>query len=322
MKTKVWFITATCLVLMGCLLFAGVMTALKWDFMKLATVNYETNTYEITEFFDSISINGDTADIIFLPAHDGKCKVVCYEKEKSKYSVTVENNTLLVKLIDKKTAYNFIEHIGLNFSTPKITVYLPNMLYASLHIDEITGNIEIPKVFDFNNVDISLSTGDVAFYASGSEMVKINTTTGDIRVEYISAGALFLSVSTGDVTAENVNCEGDFILNVSTGDAILKNVKCKNLTSKGGTGDISLSNVIAAEKFSVERTTGDIKLENSDATDIFAETDTGSVRGSILSEKLFITETKTGKIIVPETTRGGKCEIETSTGDIIIDITP
>lgn len=50
-RTKVWLIIAASLVLTGCILFAGVMTALKWDFMELATVKYETNIYEISEAF-------------------------------------------------------------------------------------------------------------------------------------------------------------------------------------------------------------------------------------------------------------------------------
>ena len=75
-RTKVWLIIAASLVLTGCILFAGVMTALKWDFMELATVKYETNIYEISEAFDGISMNTDTADIIFALSDDGKCNAV------------------------------------------------------------------------------------------------------------------------------------------------------------------------------------------------------------------------------------------------------
>ena len=45
-KTKIWLITAAALVLAGCLLFAGTMAAQNWDFSKLSTVTFETNTYE------------------------------------------------------------------------------------------------------------------------------------------------------------------------------------------------------------------------------------------------------------------------------------
>ena len=49
-------------------------------------------------------------------------------------------------------------------------------------------------------------------------------------------------------------------------------------------------------------------------------TSTGDVNGTLLSEKIFITDTSTGRVSVPKTTSGGKCEITTSTGDINIGI--
>ena len=52
-KTKIWLITAAALVLAGCLLFAGTMAAQNWDFSKLSTVTFKTNTYEIDESFSS-----------------------------------------------------------------------------------------------------------------------------------------------------------------------------------------------------------------------------------------------------------------------------
>ena len=42
--------------------------------------------------------------------------------------------------------------------------------------------------------------------------------------------------------------------------------------------------------------------------------------GSLLSDKVFITETDTGNVNIPKTTDGGKCEIKTDTGDIKIKI--
>lgn len=316
-RTKVWLIIAASLVLLGCILFAGVMITLKWDFMELATVNYETNTYEISEAFDSISMNTDTADIVFALSNDGKCRVECREEENAKHSVTVEDSTLTVELTDERSLYDFI---GLNFDTPKITVYLPKTEYTSLLIDESTGDIGIPKDFGFDHVEITLSTGDVMFRASASETVKIKTSTGDIRVENVSAGALDLSVSTGKVTVSGVTCEAEVTVGVSTGKAMLIDTRCKSVISSGSTGDILLNNVIAAEKFSIERSTGDVKLDGSDAAEIFIETNTGDVSGSLLTDKVFITQTDTGRIRVPQSVAGGRCKITTDTGDITIDI--
>ena len=311
--TKVWLVIAAALVLLGCILFAGVMSKLNWDFTKLSTVQYETNTYEVSDAFDGISIDTDTADIVFALSGNGKCRVECHEEEKAKHFVAVEDNTLVIKMVNRKSWY---EYIGVNFGSPKITIYLPLTEYASLLIDGDTSDVEIPKNFTFKDVHISLSTGVVYFGASASEKIKIKTSTGDIRVENISAGTLDLSVSTGKVTVSSVTCQGDVTVGVSTGKADLTDISCKSLTSSGNTGDISLVNVIAAERFSIERSTGDVKFNSCDAAAIYVKTDTGDVNGTLLSDKVFITETDTGSINVPNSITGGRCEITTDTGDI------
>ena len=298
MRTKVWLIIAVSFVLLGGILFAGVMSTLGWDFTKLSTEKFETNTYEISEMFDAISMDTDTADIVFAASDDGICKVVCYEQENAKHSAVVENSTLTIRVADKREWY---EYIGIHFSTPKITVYLPKTEYTKLLIHGDTSDVEISNDFMFKSVDISLSTGDIC-------------------IENVSAGALDLSVSTGKITASHVTCDGDVKIDVSTGKTDMTDVRCKNLISSGDTGDISLKNVIATEKFSIERSTGDVKLEKSDAAEIYIETDTGDVTGTLLAEKVFIAETDTGRVDVPKTTTGGKCEIETDTGNIKITI--
>ena len=131
-------------------------------------------------------------------------------------------------------------------------------------------------------------------------------------------GTIDIATSTGDITIAGVTCEDDIVINVSTGKANLTDIKCKSFISDGSTGDFSLKNVIATEKFSIERSTGDVKFDDCDATEIWVKTDTGDVTGNLLSEKIFITQTSTGDVLVPKSTNGGKCEITTSTGDIYI----
>ena len=257
--TKIWLIIATSLVLVGCIIFAGVMTLYKWDFRKLSTVRYETNNYEINEDYKNISVVTRTADVVLIPCESLKSSVVCYEQENLKHSVEVKDGTLVISVVDTRKWY---EHIGISFGTSKITVYIPRGEYGTL---------------------------------------SVKTSTGNIYAENVTADALGLCVSTGDISVSNVDC--------------------KNVTSSGNTGDISLKNVIATEKISINRSTGDIKLDRCDATEISVKTDTGKVVGSLLSEKVFIAETSTGKVSVPKTTTGGKCEITTSTGDIKIEVT-
>ena len=316
-KTKILLFTATSLLLLGCILFAGVMTSLGWDFTSLSTVKYETNIHETSDTFQKIAIHADTADIVFALSEDGKCRVECHESQKAKHTVTVKDGTLTVEGSDEKTLHNFI---GISFDSPQITIYLPGTAYTSLFIEESTGDIEIPKDFHFDNVDISADTGDVKFCASTSGVVKLQTSTGDIRVENIRVGSLDLTATTGDMIVTDTTCQGDVSIGVSTGEVSLSGVSCKNLSTSGSTGDILLKNVIVEGKLSVERDTGDVRLEMSDAAEIVIKTDTGDVSGSLLTDKIFAVETDTGRKDVPNTTTGGRCEIITDTGDIQITL--
>lgn len=314
-RTKIWLITGISLVIIGLITFSAVMTSYRWDFTKLSTVKYISNTYQVTEAFESISIDTDTADIVFSDSDNSTCKVICYEQENVKHTVTVQDGTLTVSEVDKRKWY---EHIGIAIESPKITVYLPSNEYNALSIKSSTGDIELPENFSFTSIDILTSTGDVKDYASASGSIKIKTDTGDISADNISANALEFSVATGKIVANTVTCAGDFKIKVSTGGTQLTDIKCNSLISSGSTGNISLKNVIANERFDIERSTGNVRFDSCDAAEIFVNTDTGNVTGNLLSEKVFIAESDTGNINVPKTSTGGRCEITTDTGDIRI----
>lgn len=317
--TVVWLIIAAALVLAGIIILGGALSMLGWDFNKLSTVKYETNTHEINADFEDISIVSDTSLIKILPSDDDSVKVVCYEEKKAQHKASVSEGALKIEISDSRKWYEHI-NIGLNFDSPKITVYIPKGEYGSLFVDSHTGNVNIPADFAFEKINVKVSTGHVFCAATATGDVKIKTSTGDIKAEGIKADSLDLSVSTGRITAENIFCEGDVSVRVSTGKAMLSDVECKNLSSTGSTGTLSLENVIAKGALCVERDTGDVKLSLCDAAEITIKTDTGDVIGTLLSDKVFITESDTGTVRVPRTTEGGKCEITTDTGDIRIDI--
>ncbi len=316
-KTIVWLITATILIIIGTIILAGALTMNKWDLTKLNATKFETNNYEINEEFKNISIDTDTADIVFALSDDGNTKVICYEEEKMKHSVKVEEETLNIEIVNTKKWYDYI---GIHFGTPEITVYLPDTEYTSLLIKESTGDVMLPMDFKFQSIDIEVSTGDVSCFACALKSVNITASTGDIYVEGITTGSLNLCTSTGRITGNSVICDENVNITVSTGKTELTDVSCKSLNSAGSTGSILLKNVIASDAFSITRDTGNVKFEGCDAAELFIETDTGSVSGTLLSDKIFMTESDTGSINVPKTVTGGKCEIKTDTGSIRIEI--
>lgn len=147
--------------------------------------------------------------------------------------------------------------------------------------------------FGTPTITVSVPQGDYG-------TICVKTSTGDIRVQTVSADTVDLSVSTGDVT--------------------ISDLRCKTILSGGSTGDMFLKNVIATETISIERNTGDVLFDSCDAAEILVKTDTGDVKGGLLSDKVFIAHTDTGRVDVPKTAAGGRCEITTDTGDIVIAI--
>lgn len=315
-KTKGRLFVAVLLIIVGGIIFGGVMNMLSWDFTKLSTVKYETNSYEITEEYRDIRIDTKEAAIVLVPSDDSKTLVVCEEKKNAKHSVMVENGSLVIEIVNLKKWH---EYIGINFKTPKITVYLPKGEYGMLDIKSSTGYVNIPADFSFDGIDVLLSTGKAECYAS-SKTVKIKTSTGHIITEGICSGAVELVTTTGRVNVSKLECDGDVKIKVTTGKVNVSGVKCVDFVSDGDTGSVSMTNVIASGKLEIERSTGDIKLDMCDAADISIETDTGNITGTLLSDKIFFVETDTGRVSVPKTVSGGRCELDTDTGNIKIDI--
>lgn len=314
-RGKVWMIIAAVLVVIGLGLFVCVMSLYHWDFSRLGTKKFEENTFEISERFSNIKINTKTADISFEVSDDKSCRVVTYDGEKVKYSVSVLDDALTVSVKDNRKWY---DHIGILTRSPKVTVYLPEDEYEALAISESTGDIRLPKEFSFGNVDLNLSTGDVDCNAAVKGKLCIQASTGDLKVRNMSASEIDLTVSTGDVNVQSVSCAGKIAIRVSTGDVKLTDVTCGSLDSRGSTGDINLKNVLAEELVTIKRSTGNVKLSGSDAGELEIGTSTGDVTGSLRSSKIVLAKSDTGDIHVPEEVSGGKCKITTSTGDIRI----
>lgn len=314
-STKILLIVATSLVLLGCAIFTSVMFALDWDFTRLSTSELVTNTHDVSEDINSISVTTDTAKVLFAKSEDGKVSVDCREWEDALHSVTVENGTLRIKVDDNRKWY---DHIGINIGTPEITVFLPEGDYGDLSIESVTGSIDIPNIYTFESMDISVTTGKVACRASAFGKMNIETTTGSVTLEDITAADVDVSVTTGKVSVSGAVCGGEMSIDVTTGKTEVTDTMCRSFVSRGSTGDITLKDVGTTRELDIERSTGDVDLDGCYAGEIFTVTDTGDVTGVIRSDMIYYAKSDTGRVEVPRSTVGGRCEISTDTGDIII----
>ena len=323
-KTKGWLLAAALMMIAGLILFWGVVIATDGGWERPISHEITTQTYDITEAFHHISVETDADDVLltYIPYVDSNdllyaesMGVTCSESENRSYSVSVENDTLVIRLNDQRKWY---DHISLFSEAGSIIIRLPEKEYGNLTIRGETSDIEIGKDFSFASVDVSVSTGDVYCYASVADNLRIHGSTGSVRVEDCTIRNLDVAVSTGKITVSNVHCGEDLSLDLDTGEAKVKDVLCKNLTSTGSTGDLVLENVSISEKLTADRSTGDIQLDGVSAEEMELTTDTGDVSGHLSEEMIFFASSDTGDISVPQSTTGGKCVITTDTGDIAI----
>ena len=314
---KIWLLVAAALVLAGLIVFGGVMSILKWDFTKLSTVNFETHEYTVEEEIRDVRLSTRTANVKFCESEGTEVSVVCVDQKKLEHTVMVQDGTLIIQLEDTRRWY---DHISIMSGTGEITVFLPAGQLGRLTLTASTADVDIPDSFEFESVDISVSTGDVTLGADARRSVKISTNTGDITLDGVSTGSLELSVNTGKILATAVECRGDATISTDTGNVTIQDTTCNSLEIDGDTSKVTLKNVFATEVFDIETDTGAVLLDRCDAAGLYVKTSTGDVRGTLLTDKIFYTDTSTGHISVPRSTSGGICDVTTSTGDIQFEI--
>ena len=287
--------------------------------------------------FTSISVDAITADVEFLYAEDGICRVEANDRRGIVYTAEVKDGVLNLRAEDTREWY---DHIGIMESGHAwLRVYLPAKSYESLTVDVTTGDVTVGRDFSFSgNVTLSVTTGDVTLSASAQGDARLKATTGDILVEgtyqvlTVTAGtgdvtvrgseidSLSVTTGSGDVTLEELTAAGVIRVKTTTGEQSLRRVICEELDLDVNTGDVTLTDTVASGSIRAETTTGDVTLTRSDASTLYLKTTSGAVTGSLLTPKIFYTDTTSGTVDVPKYTEGGICEIKTTSGDIRITV--
>ena len=166
-------------------------------------------------------------------------------------------------------------------------------------------------LFNFKTPEITVYLPEGAYAELG-----IKTDTGDVEIPAdFSFDRVTVKGDTADVTCLASAKDGVAIA-LTTGAIHIAGIHTGALELETTT---TLDNVVAADTINIERDTGDVEFRAGDAGAIFVKTSTGDVTGTLRSEKVFLTETQTGKVEVPKSINGGRCEIRTDTGDIKIE---
>lgn len=312
-SNKILFIVAASLIGAGMILGIVGLCFMGDNNMALNMLKQSTAEHAIGEDFSDIIIESGNANVFIIPTDEQGCRVVCEETDKIYYTVDAEDGMLKILKNDLRKWY---EHIGIFWHELSITVYLPEGEYASLTIEGDTGDVDVAESLDFSSVNIQTDTGDINVRATVTESMLVSTDTGKVDISNACVSKLYASADTGHVTVIGSEAKA-LTVNTSTGKVKLCDVKCSGMNISTSTGGVVAENVVSEGDAVIRCTTGNVKLIGFDAKLIDVKTSTGDVYGELLSDKIFSTDTSTGKISVPQSeATDSRCKVETATGDI------
>ena len=310
---RISLIVASALVLSGLLISFLGFAAVGFDFTRLNRTKPITKSITVEDSFDSISLDVSLCDVRFLPSRNNYCEIVYTLPENTSCSVSVQNDCLTVCDEDSRSWY---EYIGIFWGDMHMDIYLPQTDYNSLEISGSVGDIEIPEDFSFEEAELKTETGGIDFSASVEKRLSLQSDTGHVNASCAAPESLEITTDTGDISVSSMEIGSLLTLKSDTGTISLMDINTCDISAESSSGDIELSAVIASGTLDIENDTGNVELRSCDANTIYIKTDTGNVSGTLLSEKVFITESDTGRVDVPKTITGGRCEVTTDTGNI------
>lgn len=287
-------------IVIGLMLILISFISTGFDFSKINTYNLEKKMYSVTDDFDSIKMQGGSANVYFALSDDNQCYIETMETEKMSYSIEVTDKELTISVDDKGKWYDNITVFS--WKEEKMIVYLPKSEYEALAVKCGSGDVRISDNINITEVDIITGSGSVKISdIRKSKNISIDTKSGDVKLSDIE-NAKNVSIKTNSGEIKAVNCEADDI----------------QMCTKSG--DIDGKNIIAGNNIDIQANSGDVDLNNSDAETLNIKTNSGDVSCSLLTDKVFVTKTGSGEVYVPHSTIGGICEIKTGSGDIKVKI--
>lgn len=308
-RTKKAVIAASIMIVAGIIIVisAFAVNGFRWPnvtvnlaHMTSEPVNYIKKTVDIKDKFSSIEVkSASDVDVAVKKASGDTSYVEYYDCENLTHHVDVSDGVLRITADDSRNvAFNV--SIGLYTGAwPSVTVYLAGTEYDDLKIVTSSGDIDMEYYLLVGNIDIEASSGDVTVNGANSDTLTIATRSGNIKIDSASSKDTRISANSGDV---------------SLGDVVTDNVDLKT-----SSGNIT-SGSIKAKRINGRASSGDVMIRDCDASEINIMTNSGDVSIGIGSEMKYeyTTKTSSGDVNVPDSVKGadGKCNIETSSGDI------
>lgn len=306
-----------------CMLFSGVfvcigafsMEGMSYENMFTDNSTLRTETYD--EAFYSVDARAKAGNLEIFPTSEDELRIECTEPENTYYDIKFEGDILVIELVDNRQWHDYL----MNFDREGVKIYLPQRVYNDIKLDVSSGKITVNEGLECRNLMAETSSGSVrAYNVKAQENVSLKAASGSIGVDTVTADNMEVLCTSGKITVSNLELTGNLDIDSSSGKIEAINVNCNSFNSQNESGGIICSDVICKDSLNADTSSGKIEVLRSDAQNLDLNTTSGSIRGTLLSEKVFVAHSTSGSVRVPDTTQGGVCKAKATSGSIKIEI--
>ena len=224
---------------------------------NLSTDSLKDSEVTISEAFDNISVDLESAKVMLKPSDDKQCRIQFHEWESQKFAAEVKDKTLQIRYENERT---WLDRLFFRFGKPSVTLYLPDKTYQSLNIRTVTGSIQLSEALSFKNLSVKSVTSDVTCDCAVSETAEIKAVTGSICLNNVKAKTIKVDVTTGSISLDRCDAETISARTV-TGDISGTLLTGKTFRATTTTGRINVPDSTSGGSCELTTTTGSIKIE-------------------------------------------------------------
>ena len=179
-------------------------------------------------------------------------------------------------------------------------IYLPEDSYGSLKVNTVSGEVEVPEKYAFNDVAINTTSGSITCDCTATGDIEIGTVSGEITFSSVNSNKFKASSTSGSVKLSNAKVSGAVTIDTVSGEIILNDVESGSLNTNSVSGDVTFTNL----------TTDDVNID----------TTSGEVSGTITGDHEYDVDTVSGDVSLPSDIKGGAMvNISTVSGDVEIE---
>lgn len=309
--TKVVLIVGGAMVALGIVFSVlGFMVFRNAGFKNGSSKKPEQNVVVISDSFTNIEVSEISDEVIIKPSEDGEVKVEYYDYDEIVHEVDVKGDTLTVKVKDIYGGEPWWTRIQFGFDLERIinnsdydtqtVIYLPEDSYGSLKVNTVSGEIEVPEKYAFNDVAINTTSGSITCDCTATGDIEIGTVSGEITFSSVNGNKFNASSTSGSVKLSNAKVSGAVTIDTVSGEIILNDVESGSLNTNSVSGDVMFTNL----------TTDDVNID----------TTSGEVSGTITGDHEYDVDTVSGDISLPAAIKGeAMVNISTVSGDVDIE---